>query len=140
VRPDREYQARLLAHSILEGDSPAERFSSMHDSVHPTVNIELRGMVTAMRREFHLAGAEMAEKVAAELQRQLGEVDIDKTIGEAVAKHIAAERKRLDETALRVVKQWVEGAVSSLLSERYDSVRETAKWFADQALKKAIAP
>lgn len=140
MRPEREYQARLLAHSILEGDAHGDRFSSMGDAVHPTVSVELRGMVASIRREFHLSGADIAEKVTAELQRQLGEVDIDAMIREAVAKHIAAERSRLDETALRIVKQWVEGTVSSLLSEKYDSVRETAKWFADQALKKAIAP
>lgn len=140
MNPGREYQARLLAQSILEGDRPADRFSSRDEAVHPSVSIELRGMVASIRREFHLSGAQIAEKVAAELQRRLGEVDIDKMIHDAVAKHIASERSRLDETAMRVVKQWVEGAVSDLLVKKYDSVRETARHFADQALKKAIAP
>jgi hypothetical protein len=138
VRPEQEYNARLLARSLLESDGHAERFQSMDGALRPTVSVELRGMVAAIRREFHLGGADLAEKVSAELQRQLGEVDIDAMIREAVAKHIASERSRLDDTAMRLVKQRIEGAVSHLLEQKYDSVRETARWIAGDALRKAL--
>lgn len=136
MRADREYQARLLAHSIIEGDRPADRFASMDEAIHPTVSIELRGMVASIRREFHLSGAEIAEKVTAELQRQLVEVDIDKMIGEAVAKHIAGERANLDETARRTVKQWVESVMDNVMTRRYDSVKLAAEGIAAEALRK----
>jgi hypothetical protein len=108
----------------------------MCEALHPTVSIELRGMVAAIRREFHLSGAELAEKVTAELQRQIGEVDIDKMISQAVAKHIASERSRLDDTAVRVVKQWVEGVMAHVMTSKHESVKFAAERIAADALRK----
>lgn len=136
MRPDREYQARLLAHSIIEGDRPADRFANWEDAAHPAVSVELRGMVRAIRQEFYLSGADLAEKVTAELERQLGEVNLDAMIAEAVRKEIAAQQSRLHEMSERVVRQWIESAMTQRMSDDYDKVRETAKWLASDALRK----
>lgn len=135
MTPDREYQARLLAATVLEGDRPSrDNMSYAFEAIHPTVSVELRGMVQALRREFTLLGPQMAEKVKAVCEEKLANVDIDKMIAETVEREYQGALLRINETARQVIQRWLE----SRLHGAIDQHRERIEAWASSAVYDAV--
>jgi hypothetical protein len=137
VKPEIEYAARQLAATVLEGERTLDgRFHGFEDAIHPSVTVELRGMVKTIRREFLLDGATIAERVKLALEKQLGETDLEAVIAQEVARHVAGLKRSVAAAVDEQMKTWVRDQVNHVLGNKYEQVRAWADVITRDALKK----
>jgi len=137
VKPETEYAARQLAAAVLEGDRRDDgRFFGFEDAIDPTIAIELRGMVKAIRREFLLDGAAIAERVKEELERQLNETSLQDAIVKEVKLHVANLNRSVADTVDRQMRKYVEEQVGSALGDKWKEMRVFADRIAREAMRK----
>lgn len=137
MKPETEYAARLLAATVMEGDRTLDgRFHGFEDALDPTVTVELRGMVKTIRREFLLNSASIAERVKAECERQLGEVNLTEAIAAEVARHVAVLKRDVAEAVDRQMKKYVKDQVDHVLGQKYEQIRSWADAITRDAMKK----
>ena len=97
---------RQLAHMVLEGDG-GPRPGGISDAGHVAVTCELRGMVRGIRREILLDHAELAGKVADEIEKQAAAINLD----ELIAARVAEELRRAASTIDASIHHIVSGAI-----------------------------
>lgn len=111
---DREHMVQMLARQVLsmrDPDGNEPRVShGVADAGHATVNVEIRGMVSNIRRQIWIDSAAINAKVVAEIERQAAEIDLDAEI-------VRVAREEM-QRALRDLAQTVRKHVDSRVAEK----------------------
>jgi hypothetical protein len=108
VKPETEYAARQLAGLVLTDDGRSSGSMDRAGRGDVTATIEMRGMVQTIRRHILLDHVRVAAKVADEIERQTGEVNIDALIAESVRQEVARTVSHVDSIVRDAVKRSVE--------------------------------
>jgi hypothetical protein len=135
VRPDQEHAARTLAQVVIDGYARSGPSPGLEGVLAPTLRLDVQALVRGMSRQVMIDSAEIARLCSAEWERQAGEIDLDKSIRDAVAKHIQIAHRDMDHIIETRLKFRVEQAVDALIG---DFATQTAKRIADRLIDAAV--
>jgi hypothetical protein len=125
MKPETQYQARLLADLILRdnGDGNAmPRFEQGRGDVR--LEVELKGMVAGIRRELLLNNAAVAKMVADQLEETCNSIDIAKVIKAKVDQVVHAELRDLDNEVRRQVQARIAEITRPYIRAKADMIIE----------------
>ena len=130
MKPETEFVIRQLAGMILADDGRPHRVDDAAGG-DVLLHVEMRGMMHTIRREIMCDHASMAAKVADEIERATGAINLDALIKEEVARAVAA--------AQREVRQTITDAVRATIARGIEhAVAHATKGIADRACRAVI--
>jgi hypothetical protein len=123
MKPDQEHIARELAYVVLAG-------SDGHQPApipgRAEVLVEMRGMVQSIRRHILIDHANVALRIADEIERQASAVDIDAMIREAVTREARYIGERIDDIVRRAIESEVTTRITRAAEVAAESIASTA--------------
>lgn len=119
---------QTLAHQILgmrEADGSRPRATpGIEDLGRATVNVEISGMVSSLRRQIWIDTSAYTQRIFDEIERQAGEVDLDVVIAKAVAREVSRTIADIERRVADEVKKLVSHRIAEKLKSFPDHLAQ----------------
>lgn len=120
---------RMLARTVLVLDEH-RRGPDFEETVHPAVNIELKGMVREMRQKIFIDQVTLAEQLGKALEAVASEASVEKAIADAISSEMdrfkvtlrAEVRKYLDKILVAEIESQIGNSARSLAGNIVEKV------------------
>lgn len=133
MKPETEYIARQLAGMVLEDrDTPRGHIGDAGQSI---VTMEMRGMMRTIRREILIDHAELAGRIADEIEKQSSALRLDEHIAATVKREIDGIKRGLDQRIAGIIERELNSRIQSAVHEM---IGITANTIAGRAMQKLL--
>lgn len=137
---DRNYLVQQLAYQVLhqkwDGDgNPLKTPTPGIEQVGTgdvRLDLEIRGMVSNMRRQIWVDQGAWTKKIMAEIERQAAEIDVNAIITNEVRGHLNVTLRDLEKLITAKVNEYITSAVY----DRIESLRGVVRDIAEKLIKK----
>ncbi len=145
---DREYLIQQLAHQILHAkyDSTGAPLGKPTPGVEQVatgdirLDLEIKGMVTNMRRQIWVDQGAWTAKIVAEIERQATEIDVAAIIEKRVREELNRTLRDLESMVAKEISSYIADAVYGRVEYLKSTVREMAEKLVDGIRKAAEQP